>query len=81
MGISYQELVTRASELPEPLLLGGSRLVVHIQTSTKAVEDLIELIRVMADEKVKAGFVPSDPTASATNQNIYVRAVKAEKKV
>ena len=71
--------MTRAAELPSPLLLGGSRLVVHIQTSTQAVEDLISLIRVLADEKVKAGFVPSPEAYATKRQNIYVRA-KAEKK-
>lgn len=79
LGISYTELVTRASELPSPLRLGGSRLVVHIQTSPKAVDDLIELIRVLAEEKAKAGFVPSPDAYSTQRQNIYVRA-KPEKK-
>lgn len=81
LGISYQELVTRASELPEPIRLGGSRLVVHIQTSSQAVDDLIELIRVLAEEKAKAGFVPTNGAISGSAiQNIYVRAVKADKK-
>ena len=71
--------MTRAAELPSPLLLGGSRLVIHIQTSTQAVEDLINLIRVLADEKVKAGFVPSPEAYATKRQNIYVRA-KPEKK-
>lgn len=71
--------MTRAAELPSPLLLGGSRLVIHIQTSTQAVEDLIDLIRVLADEKVKSGFVPSPEAYATKRQNIYVRA-KAEKK-
>ncbi|KAI0803065.1 pyridoxal phosphate-dependent transferase [Irpex lacteus] len=79
LGISYTELVTRASELPSPLRLGGSRLVIHIQTSPKAVDDLIELIRVLAEEKAKAGFVPSPDAYSTQRQNIYVRA-KPEKK-
>lgn len=81
LGVSYQELVTRAGELPEPIRLGGSRLVVHIQTSTRAVDDLIDLIRVLAEEKAKAGFVPTDVlTNGSAVQNIYVRAVKADKK-
>ncbi|KAI0690682.1 pyridoxal phosphate-dependent transferase [Cytidiella melzeri] len=80
LGISYQELVTRASELPAPIKLGGSRLVVHIQTSPQAVEDLIELVRVLADEKAKAGFVPSSESTSTASQSIYVRSIRAEKK-
>lgn len=79
LGISYTELVTRAGELPSPLRLGGSRLVIHIQTSPKAVDDLIELIRVLAEEKAKSGFVPSPDAYSTQRQNIYVRA-KPEKK-
>ena len=80
LGISFQELVTKASELPEPIRLGGSRLVVHIQTSPEAVEDLIGLIRTLAEEKANAGFVPTEPTDGSAAQNIYVRGVKAEKK-
>ncbi|KAI0343911.1 hypothetical protein BDW22DRAFT_1355132 [Trametopsis cervina] len=79
LGISFEELVTRASELPEPITLGGSRLVVHIQTAPKAVDDLIDLVRTLADEKVKAGFVPSAEAATTTGGNIYVRASKQEK--
>ncbi|KAI0085621.1 pyridoxal phosphate-dependent transferase [Irpex rosettiformis] len=79
LGISYLELVTRAAELPSPIRLGGSRLVVHIQTSPKAAEDLVDLIRVLAEEKAKAGFVPSPEAYTTKRQNIYVRA-KPEKK-
>lgn len=80
LGISYQELVTRASELPEPIRLGGSRLVVHIQTSTSAVDDLIALIRVLAEEKARNGFVPAEEgMIGSAIQNIYVRGVKADK--
>ena len=80
LGIDYRELVTRAAELPEPIRLGGSRLVVHIQTSTEAVDDLINLIRVLAEEKVNAGFVPTvdGHTNGSAIQNIYVRGVKAD---
>ncbi|KAF8203279.1 pyridoxal phosphate-dependent transferase [Pholiota molesta] len=41
----------RGSALPEPLFLGGSRLVVHIQTSESAVEDFLGVIRQLAEEK------------------------------
>ncbi|KAJ3001388.1 hypothetical protein NUW54_g6454 [Trametes sanguinea] len=64
--------------LPEPIKLGGSRLVVHIQTSPKAVEDLLALVRQLAEEKKAAGFVkPETPlTNGRTHKNMYVK-VKA----
>lgn len=57
VGIPFDELTTRAIALSDPLYVGGSRLVIHYQTSEKAVDDLLELIRVMAEEKRKEGFV------------------------
>ncbi|KAI8995333.1 pyridoxal phosphate-dependent transferase [Trametes punicea] len=78
IGVSYTELVERARSLPEPIKLGGSRLVLHIQTSPKAVDDLLALVRQLADEKKAAGFVK--PEAPLTNgrpyKNMYVK-VKA----
>ncbi|KAI9066633.1 hypothetical protein FKP32DRAFT_1589330 [Trametes sanguinea] len=78
IGITLTELVERARALPEPIKLGGSRLVVHIQTSPKAVEDLLALVRQLAEEKKAAGFVkPETPlTNGKTHKNMYVK-VKA----
>lgn len=79
MGISYPELVERAAALPNPLKLGGSRLVVHIQTSEAAVDDLIALIRELAEEKKQAGFVaPAEEPSTSLYSNVYVRAVKKQ---
>ncbi|KZO94988.1 hypothetical protein CALVIDRAFT_550216 [Calocera viscosa TUFC12733] len=58
VGIAYDELTKRAASLPAPLYVGGSRLVIHYQTSEKAVDDLLDLVQVMAEEKRKEGFVP-----------------------
>ncbi len=80
LGISYYELVTRANELPNPIKLGGSRLVVHIQTSPEAVEDFLALVKELAEEKKKDGFLPESnghvETNGAPYSNIYVRAGK-----
>ena len=73
LGISYAELVQEAAKLPNPIRLGGSRLVVHIQTSDAAVDDLLALIRRLADEKKAAGFVYSEATNGSARQNIYVK--------
>lgn len=59
LGITFDEIAERAEALPEPLHLDGSRLVVHIQTSEEAVNDLIRIIKEIVDEKKAAGFVPS----------------------
>ncbi|KAF8350253.1 pyridoxal phosphate-dependent transferase [Amanita rubescens] len=57
VGLSYDEIMKQAATLPEPISLRGSRLVLHIQTSEKAVDDLLNLVREMASVKKAAGFV------------------------
>jgi len=59
LGLSYSEIAERASQLPEPIELAGSRMVLHIQTSDDAVNDFLNLIRQLAVEKHQAGsYVP-----------------------
>ena len=49
----------------------------HIQTSEEAVEDLLTLIRAMAEEKQQAGFVTEEqPHSPNTFKDVYVRAKK-----
>jgi len=74
LGIDYPELVQRAEALPNPILIGGSRLVVHIQTTQAAVDDLLGLLRTMAEEKKAVGFVYSPQANGTTNGNIYIRS-------
>ncbi len=78
LGISYVEIVTRAAELPNPIRLGGSRLVVHIQTAPETVDDFLALVRQLADEKKQNGYVAPEEVESngAPFSNIYVRAKK-----
>ena len=74
--MSFAELVERASQLPEPLSLGGSRLVVHVQTSPQAVEDLLALIRKLAEEKKAAGFVAPEKKSTPNGRSyssVYVK--------
>ncbi|EPQ60932.1 hypothetical protein GLOTRDRAFT_32903 [Gloeophyllum trabeum ATCC 11539] len=81
VGVEYWEIVDRASKLPEPIVVSGSRLVVHIQTSPAAVDDFLQLVRDLAEEKKRAGFDAAQYKAQAnghvrTNHDIYVRGVK-----
>ena len=78
IGVSYAEIVERADALPNPISLGGSRLVVHIQTSQETVDDFVSLVRTMAEEKKAAGFVYNRQANGNTNGNIYVRALKKQ---
>ncbi|KAI0724330.1 pyridoxal phosphate-dependent transferase [Cerioporus squamosus] len=81
IGVTYAEIIERASQLPEPLKLGGSRLVVHIQTSPQAVEDFLTIVRTLAEEKKAAGFVPPEKKTYPNGRpysSIYVRGVKRE---
>jgi threonine aldolase len=65
-------VVKRAAALPEPIALHGSRLVVHIQTSPKAIDDFLQLMSDLRDEKVKEGLVPSNIVSlNGTTANIY----------
>ncbi|TFK90204.1 hypothetical protein K466DRAFT_597121 [Polyporus arcularius HHB13444] len=81
IGVTYLEIIERANQLPEPLKLGGSRLVVHIQTSPQAVEDFLTVVRTLAEEKKTAGFAPLEKKSTPNGRpygNIYVRGVKRE---
>ncbi|KAG6891408.1 hypothetical protein C0992_007187 [Termitomyces sp. T32_za158] len=76
IGLDYNEIAERASKLPSPLFLGGSRLVVHIQTSESAVDDFLALISELAEEKKRAGFIkPDSLTEQKVHKDIYVRRV------
>lgn len=73
LGINYDEIAQRGSELSEPLFLGGSRLVVHIQTTEAAINDFLGVIRDLAEEKKKAGFVRPEKKINGVIKDVYVR--------
>lgn len=73
VGLTYEEIAARGSALPEPLQLAGSRLVVHIQTSDAAVEDFLNLVQELANEKKSAGFVKHRPSRGDKVAAMYVR--------
>ena len=72
VGTTYAEVAERGRKLPEPLSLAGSRLVVHIQTTEKAISDLLGVIRSLAEEKRAAGFVRSiEKTGHHSYKDMY----------
>jgi len=74
LGINFEEIGERAAALPEPLILGGSRLVVHIQTSEQAVDDFLSVIYQLAEEKKVAGWVqPENGHKTSAFKDVYVR--------
>lgn len=74
MGLSYKEIAEQAAALPEPITLGASRVVLHIQTSDQAVDDLLNLVSEMAAAKKAAGFVGQiRATTELTYRDVYVR--------
>ncbi|KAI0252610.1 threonine aldolase [Lactifluus subvellereus] len=74
VGTTYAEIAERAENLPEPLSLAGSRLVVHIQTTEQAVDDLLRVVGSLVEEKKAAGFVRSAKKAeNASYKDMYVR--------
>ncbi|KAG5635999.1 hypothetical protein H0H81_009426 [Sphagnurus paluster] len=66
IGVTYDEIAERGSALPEPLFLGGSRLVVHFQTSEAAVSDFLAVVGDLATEKKAAGFIKPTVYAKAS---------------
>ena len=58
LNIDHDDLNDRALALPQPIKLGGARIIVHIQTSEQAVDDLLELITTMKREEMEKGWVP-----------------------
>lgn len=75
IGATYDEIFERGRKLPEPLILGGSRVVIHIQTSEAAVDDFLTLIRDIAGEKKRAGFVKPETNGQTHFKEVYVRRV------
>lgn len=78
IGVTYQEISERAANLETPLKLYGSRLVLHIQTSEEAVDDLLRIVRELAEEKKAAGFVRPAENANGAGEyrDVYVRVAK-----
>ncbi|KAL0579815.1 hypothetical protein V5O48_002226 [Marasmius crinis-equi] len=75
IGSDYNEISTRAKQLPDPIhLAASSRLVVHVQTSEEAVDDLLALVAQIAKEKKDAGFVKPAHQANGVVRDVYVRA-------
>ncbi|KAL7410835.1 pyridoxal phosphate-dependent transferase [Mrakia frigida] len=58
LNINFADLHERALALPNPIRLGGSRIVVHVQTSESAVDDLLALISEMKEEEISKGWTP-----------------------
>jgi threonine aldolase len=78
LGLSYAEISERANQLPEPLKLGSSRLLVHTQTSEQTIDDFLTLMRTLADEKKAAGLVPLDSKLQINGfKNVAVLISKA----
>lgn len=70
IDIPLSELVSRAAALPNPVKLGGGRMVVHYQIEKQAVDDVLELIKTMKQEK-KDGTGPSASAATSGGAGLY----------
>ncbi|KAF8078357.1 pyridoxal phosphate-dependent transferase [Lyophyllum atratum] len=75
IGLDVDEIAKNALALPEPIFLGGSRLVVHIQTTDAAVDDFLTMVREMAEEKKQAGFVRPETIKTNGYKDPYVRRI------
>lgn len=70
IDIPIPELVSRAAALEKPIKLGGGRLVVHYQIEKAAIDDLLDLIKVMKQEK-KDGTGSSSTAPAAGGAGLY----------
>ncbi|KAH0838581.1 pyridoxal phosphate-dependent transferase [Lanmaoa asiatica] len=76
IGVEYWEVVDRAAALEKPIKINGSRIVMHIQNSPQAVEDFLDLMRTLKEEKVKAGWTPDRAPKKRNAQDVYVKVTK-----
>jgi len=78
IGVEYWEVVERAAALEKPIKINGSRIIMHIQVSPKAVEDFLDLMRSLKEEKAKAGWTPemAPPKKQNSYRNVYIKATK-----
>ena len=52
LGLDFDVIVDKASQLPQPLVLSrGPRVVLHIQTTQQAVDDFIAVVQDLAEAK------------------------------
>lgn len=66
LGLSFDKVKAALAALDEPITLGSNRLVVHHQTSPRAVEDLVATIKSLAgsvSEEEKAKVRSQKPAA------------------
>jgi threonine aldolase len=73
LGLDCDEIADRANDLPDPIILQGSRLVVHIQTSEDAIDDFLALVRTLAEEKKSRGGVLPERKTAQVNKNPYAK--------
>lgn len=78
IGVEYWEVVERAAALEKPIKINGSRIVMHIQNSPQAVEDFLDLMRSLKEEKAKAGWTPDQAPLKKQSlfRDVYVKATK-----
>ncbi|KAG9314643.1 pyridoxal phosphate-dependent transferase [Chiua virens] len=78
IGVEYWEVVERAAALEKPININGSRIILHIQSSRQAVEDFLDLMSTLKEEKVKAGWTIDQMPPKKHNpfRDVYVKAVK-----
>ncbi|SNX87625.1 related to GLY1 - L-threonine aldolase, low-specific [Melanopsichium pennsylvanicum] len=75
IDIAISELVARAAALPVPIKLGGGRMVVHYQIEKQAIDDLLELIKLMKAEK-KNGC-PTSAAAATGGAGLYSNSMSS----
>ena len=73
LGVSVKEVVQACRDHPDPIHLYGERLVVHVQTTPEAIEDIIQIFIRLIEEKKAAGFVPDPATLNGNGREPRTR--------
>ena len=55
LGLTLDAVMARLKALPQPVLVMRERCVLHHQTSPQAVEDFVQCVREMKEEKAAGG--------------------------
>ena len=76
IDIPISELVSRAASLPAPIRLGGGRMVMHYQVDKAAIDDLLDLIRTMKQEK-EDGTAPAGTGAVGSGAGLYSNSMSS----
>ncbi|KAK8865847.1 hypothetical protein IAR55_000995 [Kwoniella newhampshirensis] len=74
IGLPLDAVMTRAAALPDPIILGRERLVLHHQISPEAIESLIACVAELKKEKEENGELKEAEMTKQAKERVHVFA-------